>query len=147
VSKFQFRLQTLLRLKIADRDRCRGELAEILQAEQRLKEQQADLENELVEQFAYARQVSLRGEIDLMVASQRQLAFLKAGIAEKQQIMQQLAPHIQQRREALVEADKEVRTLERLKELKQEEHEKRLLVLEAKQLDEFAISSHTRKGI
>ena len=146
--KFRFRLETFLRLKIAARDRCRAELAEVLRAEDTLKQQQEEIEAEVLRHNDYIRSVTEKGRLnlDLIAAAQREYVYLKAMRAEKQQLMQKLLPHIQQRRQALVEADHEVRTLERLKEHKQEQHQQWELALEAKQMDEIALSGFLRKG-
>lgn len=115
MSKFRYRLETLLRLKIAARDECRAQLAEVLQAEQQLKDQQVEIEQEIDSTHAYVRQTTERGtlNLDLIAAAQREVVYLKAVRQEKQQLMQRLLPHIQQRRQALIEADHEVRTLEK----------------------------------
>lgn len=148
MAKFRFRLETYLRLKIAARDRCRAELAEVLRAEEQLKEHQTEILGEIEQQHVYIREVTQRGSlnVDLITASQREVMYLKALHLEKQQLMQNLRPHIQQRRQALIDADHEVRTLEKLKEQKQEQHEQREAAVEAKQMDEIALSGFMRKG-
>lgn len=149
MAKFRFRLETLLRLKMAARDEKRAELAEVLHAEEQLKLQQAEVEQEIQEQDQYVRQTigSGRLNIDLITASQRQVSFLKAVRQEKQMLMKQLIPHIQQRRQALLDADHEVRTLEKLKEHKLEQHLQREAAQESKQMDEIAINGFRRKGV
>ncbi|PQO29913.1 flagellar export protein FliJ [Blastopirellula marina] len=149
MAKFRFRLETYLRLKIAARDQCRAELAEVLRAEEQLKQQQVEIEEEIEDQHAYVRQATQSGNInlDLVTAAQRQVIFLKAAGQEKQMLMKQLIPHIQQRRQALIDADHEVRTLEKLKEQKQEQHLQREAALEAKQMDEIALTGFRRKGV
>ncbi|MBA2116900.1 flagellar export protein FliJ [Bremerella alba] len=148
MSKFRFRLETYLRLKIAARDQCRAELAEVLRAEEQLKEHQAGIESDIRDQHAFIRGRTEAGalNIDLITASQREVMFLKSLQIEKQQLMLKLRPHIQQRRQALIDADHEVRTLEKLKEQKQEQHIKLEAAIEAKQMDEIALSGFMRKG-
>lgn len=149
MAKFRFRLETYLRLKIAARDQCRAELAEVLRAEEQLKQQQVEIEEEIEDQHVYVRQTTQSGSVnlDLVTAAQRQVMFLKAAGQEKQMLMKQLMPHIQQRRQALIDADHEVRTLEKLKEQKQEQHLQREAALEAKQMDEIALTGFRRKGV
>lgn len=148
MSKFRFRLETYLRLKIAARDQCRAELAEVMRAEEQLKEHQAGIESDIQDQHAYIRGLTQAGalNVDLITASQREVMFLKALQIEKQQLMLKLRPHIQQRQQALIDADHEVRTLEKLKEQKQEQHLKWEAAMEAKQMDEIALSGFMRKG-
>ena len=149
MARFRYRLETLLRLKIAARDQCRAQLAEVLQAEQQLKDQQAEIEQEIENTHGYVRQSSERGtlNLDLIAAAQREVLYLKGASLEKQQLMQRLLPHIQQRRQALIDADHEVRTLEKLKEQKYEQHLQREAAVEAKQMDEIAITGFRRKGV
>ncbi|QDU74422.1 flagellar biosynthesis chaperone [Bremerella volcania] len=148
MSKFRFRLETYLRLKIAARDQCRAELAEVLRAEQQLKEHQEAIESDIQDQHTYIRGLTQAGSlnVDLITASQREVVFLKALQAEKQQLMVKLQPHIQQRRQALIDADHEVRTLEKLKEQKHEQHLQLETAQESKQMDEIALSGFMRKG-
>lgn len=149
MSKFRFRLETYLRLKIAARDERRAELAEVLRAEEQLKEHQVGIENDIEDQHAYIRGLTQAGtlNVDLITASQREVVFLKALHVEKQQLMLKLQPHIQQRRQALIDADHEVRTLEKLKEQKHEQHLQLEAAAEAKQMDEIALSGFMRKGV
>ncbi|MEW4562243.1 flagellar FliJ family protein [Bremerella sp. JC770] len=148
MSKFRFRLETYLRLKIAARDQCRAELAEVLQAEQQLKEHLAGIEADILGQHTYIRELTQAGalNVDLITASQREVVFLKSLQIEKQQLMIKLRPHIQQRQRALIDADHEVRTLEKLKEQKHEQHLQWEAAMEAKQMDEIAMSGFLRKG-
>ena len=148
MAKFRFRLETYLRLKMAARDQCRADLAEVLRAEDQLRQHQVDIEREMEEHNTYVRSVSQKGtlNVDLIAASQSEFVFLKALRQEKLNLMQQLQPHIQQRRQALIDADHEVRTLERLKEQKHEQHQQWELALEAKQMDEIALGGFRRKG-
>ncbi|GAA4424783.1 flagellar FliJ family protein [Bremerella cremea] len=148
MAKFRFRLETYLRLKMAARDQCRADLAEVLRAEDQLKQHQVDIEREMEEHNTYVRSVSQKGtlNVDLIAASQNEFVFLKALRQEKLNLMQQLQPHIQQRRQALIDADHEVRTLERLKEQKHQQHQQWELALEAKQMDEIALGGFRRKG-
>ncbi|RCS41376.1 hypothetical protein DTL42_22720 [Bremerella cremea] len=149
MATFRFRLETYLRLKIAARDQCRAELAEVLRAEEQLKQQQVEIAEEIDGQHDYIRQATQSGSVnlDLITAAQRQVMFLKAADQEKQMLMKQLLPHIQQRRQALIDADHEVRTLEKLKEQKQVQHLQRESALEAKQMDEIALTGFRRKGV
>ncbi len=148
MAKFRFRLETLLRLKVAARDQCRAQLAEVLQAEQQLQEQQAQIREEIEAQHEYLRKTTASGglNVDLLAAAQREVMYLKGLGQQKQQLMQQLVPHIQQRRQALIDADHEVRTLEKLKQHKWEQHNKSEAAREAKQMDEIAMNVFLRKG-
>jgi len=148
MAKFRFRLETLLRIRISERDQCRAQLAEVLEAEQRLKDQIDEIQAEISTQNDWTRQRIGQGkvDVDLLTAGQRELIYLKSLQQDKSALMQQLIPHIQQRRQALVDADHAVKTLEKLKETRAEEHAKQELVIESRQMDEIAILNFAREG-
>jgi len=148
MAKFRFRLETLLRMRIADRDQCRAQLAEVLEAEQRLKDQIDEIQTDMKSQNDWTRERLGTGQlnIDLLTAGQRELIHLKTLQQDKIALMQQLIPHIQQRRQALVDADHAVKTLEKLKESRAEEHAQHEMRIESRQMDEIAIHNFTRDG-
>ncbi|MEX0792818.1 MAG: flagellar export protein FliJ [Pirellulaceae bacterium] len=149
MAKFRFRLETLLRLRIAERDQRRAELTEVLAAEDRLRDQQAEIGEEIQTTYEMGRADVQQGRIDIdrLTAAQRQVAHFTQLIAEKQQLMEQLQPHIRQRREALVEADHEVRILEKLKEKQTERHQQQLDVVDSKLMDEIAQQRFARNEV
>jgi len=149
MAKFRFRLETLLRLRIAERDQRRAELTEILAAEYRLREQQTEIGEEIEVTYEMGRADVREGRIDIdrLTAAQRQVAHFTRLLAEKHQLMEQLQPHIQKRREALVEADHEVRILEKLKEKQTERHQQNLDTMDSKLMDEIAQQRFARNEV
>jgi flagellar export protein FliJ len=134
----RFRLQTLLRLREAARDERRELLADALRVEAVLREQAARLEAEL--DGARRLQALPTGPIDVdrLLAAQRFEATLRLeqqGLARQQAAVSQT---IDERRAALVEADRELKVVEKLKA----SHAERLAQDEAralvKRLDEVA---------
>lgn len=134
----RFRLQTLLRLREAARDERRELLADALRVEAVLREQAARLEAEL--DGARRLQVLPAGPVDVdrLLAAQRFEATLRLeqqGLARQQAAVSQT---IDERRAALVEADRELKVVEKLKSRHAErvaQDEARALV---KRLDEVA---------
>lgn len=134
----RFRLQTLLRLREAARDERRELLADALRVEAVLREQAARLEAEL--EGARRLQVLQAGPVDVdrLLAAQRFEATLRLeqqGLARQQAAVSQT---IDERRAALVEADRELKVVEKLKARHTErvaQDEARALV---KRLDEVA---------
>ncbi len=147
MAKFRFRLQSLLRLRELARDQRRAELAQAYQAEAILAAQQQELEGlreRIVQEQAKAagpgpvdveRLLECRRYEMLIHSQQRQL---KA----KQEMVEQ---EIQRRQQAAVEADRQVRLLERLRERQQQRHRFEEQRREIKQLDEAAQLRYLRE--
>ena len=140
MAKFQFRLATLLKLREAARDERRMHLAEAYQAEEKLAEHQHELKDQLAALRAQYADASAPGsvQIDALVEHQRFELVLKA----QQQVVEQqgklLDGEIERRRQALMQADREVRVLEKLREKQSERHRHDEAIAEIKQLDEIA---------
>lgn len=149
MAKFRFRLETLLRVRVAERDQRRAELTEILAAEDRLRDQQSEIGEEIETTYEMGRADVRQGRIDIdrLTAAQRQVSHFTRLLAEKQQLMVELQPHIQKRRQALVEADHEVRILEKLKEKQAERHQQQLDTVESKLMDEIAQQRFARNEV
>ena len=115
--KFQFRLDSLVRLREAVRDERRAQLAEAMRIQASLEGEMQQLRLKLDE----ARQMHTapRGAVDidrLLVAERYEMVLL----VEKLQIETQQASmnaEVEKRRQALVWADQDVRVLEKLREV------------------------------
>ncbi|MDX1962534.1 MAG: flagellar export protein FliJ [Pirellulales bacterium] len=138
---FQFRLQTLLRLREADRDDKRAELAAALQAEEIVHERVRALDRETAATRQASRQELARGtvNVDTLVERQRYEYQLTAERAATEQQRQLILAEIEQRRERLARADQEVRVLERLRENQWEQWRAGELRGEQQLFDELAL--------
>jgi flagellar export protein FliJ len=135
---FRFRLQTLERLREAARDACREQLADALRVDDLLRTEQERLDENV--RTARGLQVVPAGRVDVdrLLEAQR---YESAVIVEVRRIVEQrarVAEEIERRREALVEADREVKVLEKLKAVRRAEHVRAAERAEAKRLDEAA---------
>lgn len=136
---FRFRLQTLERLREAARDACREQLADALRVDDRLREQQTEMEA----QVALARSLQMvpagqKIDVDRLLQAQRYEASVTLEVRHVQDQRKQLSAEIERRRAALVEADREVKSLEKLKAVRLAEHRQLEQRIEMKQLDEIA---------
>jgi flagellar export protein FliJ len=140
MAKFKFRLATLLRLREAARDERRGHLAEALRAEELLNRRAAELDASVAELRSQINQQSLSGTIDVekLINSQRYGALLEAERVMLAQQASQVADEIENRRQALLAADREVHVLEKLRENQQRAHREHEERTEMKALDEIA---------
>lgn len=147
MSKYRFRLETLEKLRIAQRDQHRAALADGYRAEQILTDQRAALAAEAAALRESQRVVlgSPRLDVNQLVEAQRYDMVLHA---QQQQLKDQsarLAVEVERRRLAVVEADRAVRVLDKLDERRRAEHRKQQERLEHRLLDEVASTRHRRK--
>lgn len=136
----RFRLATLLKLREMTRDERRRALTQALDAAAILARQREQLEAEL----NAARQWSLdqaspgRVDVDQCLATGRFQLLLRTQIAGIARQEKQVAEEVERRRKALVEADREVRTLEKLRERQEERERIAEERLDIKRFDEIA---------
>ncbi len=144
---FRFRLQTVLRLRIAQRDERRGELAKALRAAEILQERRKQLGDEMTENQELARKLAEPGKanIDRILQTHRYEAILKGTLAQLVVQEKQVAAEMERRRQILTEADRQVRVLEKLEVRKREEHVRVEQRQEMKQLDEVAAVAFVRQ--
>ena len=150
MSPFRFRLATLLRLRIAERDDRRSDLAKALAAGEVLREQRQVLTAERAENLALVRRLAApgSGNVDAMIQSQRYQAILKLRDAQLAAQEAQVEREIERRRQLLVEADRQVRVLEKLEARQKGSHRQLMEKQEARRLDEVAsIGSFRRRRV
>lgn len=140
MAKFRFRLATLQKLRELHRDELRGKLTEAEQAQQVLEEQLVAIQSELEAARGAHLDVVQHEEIEVvrLLETQRFQSILRSQLATLEGQTKLLAGEIDRRRQAVVEADREVRVLEKLYERQQAQHRKQLAQIEVKQLDEIA---------
>jgi flagellar FliJ protein len=140
MSQFRFRLATLLRLRETIRDERRGELAEAYRAEAILAEHERKLAEEIHVNRRRIRDASQPGElnVDALVGSHRHQLLLVARRQLLQQQRTQLEAEMELRRQRLIEADRDVKTLEKLRQRKRDRFLYEENRRETKQLDEVA---------
>ncbi|HUE71343.1 MAG TPA: flagellar export protein FliJ [Pirellulaceae bacterium] len=147
MSAFRFRLTTLLRLRLAERDERRSDLAKALAAAEIVRGQRQSLTAEQEDNLAALRRVAAPGSsnIDRLIHGHRYAAILKAQAGQLAAQQSQIEREVERRRQVLVEADRQVRVLEKLQSRQAAEHQRRLDKLETRQLDEVATIGHFRQ--
>jgi flagellar protein FliJ len=140
MKKFQFRLATLLRLREAARDERRAQLAEAYLAEQKLNEHKAQVmaeEEELRHRYGHA---ALPGalDVDRLLTAHRYQLVLAVQLKFIDEQAAKLTAEIENRRQLLVAAEREVRVLENLRETWKERHRQSEQLVEMKGIDEVA---------
>jgi flagellar FliJ protein len=144
---FRFRLQTLLRLRIAERDQRRTELAKALRAEAMLRQRQVSLQEEQSGLAGRERQLKSPGvaDVDALLQAHRYEIVLAAQMRQLNDQIAQVVAESERRRQVLVEADRQVRVLEKLRDRQATTHRQEEQRLETKQFDELALVGYTRR--
>jgi flagellar FliJ protein len=140
MAKYKFRLATLQKVREARRDRERAALAEAFRAEQVVADRQAELAAEAAELLALQRSAVSGRVLDVnqLLEAQRYELVLRARGIELARQEAILATETERRRQLLIEADRDVRVLERLDDRHHLEHQRQERRSEIKQLDEIA---------
>jgi len=85
--------------------------------------------------------------VDRILQTHRYEAILKGTLAQLAAQEKQVAAEVERRRQALTEADRQVRVLEKLKERQRDEHQRGQQRQEMKQMDEIAgLAFHRRRA-
>jgi flagellar protein FliJ len=144
---FHFRLQTLLRLRIAERDQRRAELDKALRAEEVLRAEEQRVADEQANLARQAQALKSPGsaDVDSLLQTHRYEVVL---LSQRKQVASQLAQvqaESERRRLALVEADRQVRVLEMLRERQLAAYRQIAEREEMKEYDEMAIVAANRR--
>src|SRR5262245_10867152 len=144
---FRFRLETLLRLRLAERDQRRTDLAKALRAEEMLRGEERTLEGQQIEAAARSRQLKSPGaaNVDALLETHRYEVVLAAQRRQLKQQFAQVEAETERRRQALVEADRQLRVLEKLRERQAAAWKKENERQEVKQFDELAVVCYGRR--
>ncbi|HVA49723.1 MAG TPA: flagellar export protein FliJ [Pirellulales bacterium] len=146
MAAFRFRLATLLRLREAARDERRTQLAEALQLAEQLRERQMGVEELLREALRVQSTATGAIDADRLLNATRYEMVLRAELQQLQLQETALQTEIEKRRQALVAADRDVRSLELLRETQQERHREQEERRAVKELDEIALRRYAAEG-
>jgi flagellar FliJ protein len=144
MAKYKFRLKTLQRVREARRDQQRASLAEAFRAEQLLAEQRAELAQEqtMLRELQRSASAGRYLNVNRLLEAQRYDLLLKARSQEMEKQSILLAAETERRRQVLVEADRDVRVLEKLDERQRHGFKREMQRQEIRHLDEAAIIRH-----
>ena len=146
MANFRFTLETVLRLRESERDVRLAELAKAHRAEAILREQQSRLAEEAAEARRTAHKLSTPGQanVDGLLQMYRYGLLLKLQSQQLSQQMAQVQAETERRRLAVVEADRQVRVLEKLRQRQAAAHRVREEKRETKELDAVAVLGYSR---
>jgi len=140
MSRFQFQLATLRKLRDSHRDEMRGRLAEAYRALQMLEEQLTEVQTELKNVQSRQRRTMANStpEVNTLLESQRYLSVLRAQQSTMEGQRGVLAAEVERRRQAVVEADRQVRILDKLEDKQRALHQRKQQRAEQIVMDEIA---------
>ena len=143
MSTFQFRLATLLRLHEATRDERRAHLAEAQRTDAELQRHMTRIGDELRRLQHECRETAGPGTVNVprLVEVDRYMTERRAQESVLRRQRQALTEEIDRRRQAVLEADREVQSLEKLRDRQAEAHRQEEERRESKQLDEAALQA------
>lgn len=149
MTEFRFRLASLMRLRESERDERRESLAQAYHADQVLQQHQETLRGDLRENQRQVQQCSAPGPVavERLLGRHRYELVLQTQLRQLQQQRQTIAAEIERRRQALVEADRELKILEKLRERHFQEYVFQQQKLELRELDEIALRRSTRQEV
>lgn len=143
--QFQFRLATLLRLREAACEERRAQLAEALRLVDQLRARQQEIENLVRETKRLQTPAAGQLDADRLLNATRYELVLRAEQRALELQEASLAGELEKRREALVAANREVRTLELLREKQKEAYLAEEEARARKELDEIAVRRYARE--
>lgn len=139
MKKFRFRLETLRKIRETHRDEMRSKLAEAYQAVRMLEDQIAMVGREVLELQTAQRNAVDGTKINVngLLAAGRYQSILRAQQETMQGQIKLLATEVEKRRLVVVEADRQVRVLDKLEERQRAEHRQMLQRVEINEMDEI----------
>jgi flagellar FliJ protein len=144
--RFQFRLQSMLQLAESQRDERRREVAAAMEAVRVLQERHAEIDTEIqdVRRLKGAASLGENVRVDQLIDASRYELLLRSQQREIKNQQSQVDEELERRRLLLVEADRHVQTLEKLRERKRAEHQIEEDRAQQRLLDEVATMRFTR---
>lgn len=140
MAPYKFRLATLLRLRQIRRDELRGRLADAFAAAAKIAEGEQQLKAQLEEIHLKIRSASGQRDMDVntIMETQRYELVLKTQLKDLGGKAAMIEEEIEKRRQVVIEAERDVRSLELLDEQGRATWQKEATKQDAIQMDEVA---------
>jgi len=144
---FTFRLDPLITIRDNDLKECQLELAKAVEAQKILEEHMQEIDRQLGEGVAAARNLMQEGQtinVASLLSFRRQEMFLRAQQSDLTEKMKMIDQEIERRRLLVVAANKELKIVEKLKERRYEKYLEEENKAEMKSMDEIAGNRRTQ---
>jgi len=138
---FKFRLEPLIKIRKNTLQERQAELAQAYDARNILEEYLQEIDRQLTEGAATARSLMQEGQtvnVEHLLGLRRQEMFLRANQDDLNQKIQIIDEEIEVRRAKVVEANKELKIVEKLKEKRYDKYLEEEKKAETKEMDEIA---------
>ena len=138
---FKFRLTPLIAFRDNTLKECQRELAKAYDARRILEEYVQEIDRQLEEGIATVRELSQPGKtinVESLIGFRRQEMFLRANQDDLLHKIKQIDEEIEIRRVAVIEADRALKIVEKLKEKRYEKYLEEENKIETKTMDETA---------
>jgi flagellar FliJ protein len=149
MSEFRFSLQSVLKVRLAERDDRRAELADAQRSEFALQTEIDRLNRDLQYLRTHARSFLVPGSIDIAhlqnCKSCEQMLRREIDLLDQQR--REVEEGVEQCHAALIQADQQVRMLEKLSDKQHEEHRRDGEKGENRRLDELGCQSFSKVGL
>ncbi len=149
MTHFTFRLQPLMNLRETERDRRREELADAYRADQILADRHDATLRELEQTKQSSRKKAEPGliEVDALLHTHRYELILTAQLQQIADQREKIGAEMERRRQALIQADQELRILEKLRDRYLREFRHAEEKAHTREMDEMAQRRHaTARG-
>ncbi|HBE66815.1 MAG TPA: flagellar export protein FliJ [Planctomycetaceae bacterium] len=147
MSKFQFRLLAIIKLRERERDDAAEQYRKSLLAIEKLGQQIAELEAEIAQQMQAQTEAS-QGHLspDHILAAQRYQHRLSQQIQSLQQTIAQIEPERDRRRQILIKKEQDLKAIEKVQAKRLAEFTAAELAREQAGLDQWASLNHHTTG-
>ena len=138
---FNFRLEPLIKIRKNVLQECQAELTKAYNARNVLEEHLLSIEKEIEEGTATARSLMQPGQtinVEQLLSFRRQEMFLRANQNDLKQKIKDVDEVIELRRTTVIAANKQLKTVEKLKEKRYEKYLEEKKKEETKAMDEIA---------
>lgn len=142
MAKFTFSLEAVLRIKMQKEESVKNELGKAVQKLEAEKLKLAKLQNTVEEITAQFNRKAKKTTVRKLIEFNEYLSFLDAKIKEQKENVNCAASNVDKVREELLQAVKERKILEKLKEKKHDEYLLEQKKLEQKSNDELVSFKH-----
>ena len=144
--RFQFRLEAVLKVRRQRRDHCRRLFAEQLRHVQQQERRLVDLHEQVRTESRARRSDALQAELDMSLLRSRQyyVGHLQRTIEGQEVELEGLQRELEERRETLVGASRELKVIEKLRERQWERHGKAASRRETIEADESSVDLFRR---
>jgi len=144
---YRFRLEPILKLRELARDERRRELAQAYEAERILRQQVDEMQREIEATRQRTRRTAGEGSLNVeeLINSRRYQLVVQSQVVSVESQIAVVLEEIERRRQALMESDRDVKVLQKLRERQREQYQQQESKRDGKDLDEAALRVFGRR--